>query len=103
MCYIKIKVSPRFEGIFFTKTHVEIKTKGKQSKNERMKKGKKGSSGKWSDRVVCVVSMLPDEEGKQLKQQVQRITTNESIVLLSREKQPKQQVQRITTISISHA
>jgi len=34
-----------------------------------------GSSGKWSDRVVCVVSMLPDEEGKQLKQQVQRITT----------------------------
>ena len=40
-----------------------------------MKKGKKGSSGKWSDRVVCVVSMLPDEEGKQLKQQVQRITT----------------------------
>ena len=35
-----------------------------------------GSSGKWSDRVVCVVSMLPDEEGKQLKQQVQRITTN---------------------------
>lgn len=68
-----------------------------------MKKGKKGSSGKWSDRVVCVVSMLPDEEGKQLKQQVQRITTNESIVLLSREKQPKQQVQRITTISISHA
>ena len=34
-----------------------------------------GSSGKWRDRVVCVVSMLPDEEGKQLKQQVQRITT----------------------------
>ncbi len=33
---------------------------------------KKGSSGKWSDRVV---SMLPDEEGKQPKQQVQRITT----------------------------
>jgi hypothetical protein len=31
-----------------------------------------GSSGKWSDRVV---SMLPDEEGKQPKQQVQRITT----------------------------
>lgn len=38
--YIKIKVSPRFEGIFFTKTHVEKKTKGKQSKNDRMKKGK---------------------------------------------------------------
>ena len=34
-----------------------------------------GSSGKWSDRVVCVVSMQPAKWGKQHEQQVQRITT----------------------------
>ena len=34
-----------------------------------------GSSGKWSDRVVCVVSMQPAKWGKQQEQQVQRITT----------------------------
>ena len=34
-----------------------------------------GSSGKWSDRVVCVVSMQPAKWGKQHEQQVKRITT----------------------------
>lgn len=62
--------------VFFSqKRMLKRKTKGKQSKNDRMKKGKMVHPKKKSVRVVCVVSMLPDEEGKQQEQQVQRIIT----------------------------
>lgn len=60
---------------FSQKRMLKRKTKGKQSKNDRMKNGKMVHPKKKSVRVVCVVSMLPDEEGKQQEQQVQRIIT----------------------------
>lgn len=60
---------------FSQKRMLKRKTKGKQSKKRSHEKWKNGSSEKKSVRVVCVVSMLPDEEGKQQEQQVQRIIT----------------------------
>lgn len=57
---------------FSQKRMLKRKTKGKQSKKRSHEKWKNGSSEKKSVRVV---SMLPDEEGKQQEQQVQRIIT----------------------------
>lgn len=57
----KTRLHHDLRGSFSQKRMLKRKTKGKQSKNDRMKKGKKGSSGKWRDRIVCVVSMQPAE------------------------------------------
>jgi len=51
------------------------KNQGQTIKKRSHEKWKNGSSEKKSVRVVRVVSMQPDEEGKQQEQQVQRIIT----------------------------